>query len=352
MTAHGVDPNGGVSSHPELSEVTADQHHDEVHGHTPASLGLGAEDDVTHNDVTLTDLYYAGDLIEVGLASCYIRVNGSSPKYMKAGDYTVTITANYALTQAPTLDCSLGSLGSFSGSGKVWTATLTITDEDGTVTFSNAQLVNGAGTGTSITSGATHYADTTAPTIVSASIDKTDWRGNDGSIKLTIECGETTTGWTGTVNLSAWGGSSSQSLSVTGTTMYCYFSPDITDAGPAYITGINVFDRAGNAATNNNYSSSNQLTTHGYRVEQEDLHFPAYSAVSEVLSASQTFTTTADVEVVWGVAEGQFWPTGTLTYGVDYTIDDNNKIHLDETLYASEIAGNSLGAMFVVVKEY
>ena len=43
-----------------------------------------------------------------------------------------------------------------------------------------------------------------------------------------------------------------------------------------------------------------------------------------------------------------------LVYGAgqDYVIDDNNKIHLNETTYADEIASNSLGLMFVNVREF
>ena len=180
------------------------------------------------------------------------------------------------------------------------------------------------------------------------------WRGNDGAVTITVACGESTTGWTGQVNLSTWGGSSTKALSSSGNNMIASFTPSIADAGPANATGIYVYDRAGNAGTNNNYTSDNQLQTHDHRVEAEDLNFPAYSAVSDILSGSQTFTTTADVLVTWGVMDGQFWPTGNLTYGADedFVIDDNNKIHLDETKYADEIASNALGLMFVNVREF
>lgn len=316
---------------------------------------------VEESSPTLVNLYYTGDLIEVKLASCDITVQRnqagsySSETWLPVGTHNVKITTDYQLTQVPTLSTNKGSLGAFSGSGKVWTAVLTITSGgDGTLTFSNASLVNGAGTGTTISSGATHHQDTIVPTIASANFSITDWRGNDGTVTITVACGESTIGWTGRVNLSTWGGSSTQALSSSGNNMIASFTPSIADAGPSNAIGIYVFDRAGNAAGNNNYTSDNQLQTHDYRVEAEDLNFGAYSAVSDVLSASQTFTTTADVLVTWGVMDGQFWPTGNLVYGAgqDYIIDDNNKIHLNETTYADEIASNSLGLMFVNVREY
>lgn len=319
------------------------------------SIGLG-----TGDSPAFTNLYYSGSLIEVKIASCDITVQSNqsgsyvSTSYLKAGDHNVKITTDYDLTEAPTLDTDVGSLGSFSGSGKVWTAVLTITDQNATLTFSNAALVNGAGTGTTINSGATHYADTTAPTIASANFSVTTWRGNDGTVTITVACGESTTGWTGRVNLSTWGKSATASLSHSGNNMVRSFTPTIQNAGPANATAIYVTDRAGNNAGNNNYTSDNQLQTYALRVEEDDMYFPAYSAVSEVLSGAQSFTTDGsdDVVVTWGVADGQFWPTGVLTWTTDYTIDDNNKIHLDETKFADEIAANSLGLMFVVGKEF
>jgi len=317
---------------------------------------------VNKPELTTTDIYYSGSLIEVKVASCAITVqrnqSGSyaSTAYLPTGVHNVKITTDYALTQAPTLDEDLGSLGNFSGSGTEWIAVLAVVAQNGTLTFSNVSLVNGAGEGTVINSGATHYIDTVAPTIASANFSVTTWRGNDGTVTLTVACGESTTGWTGRANLSAWGGSSTQALSSSGNNMIKTFTPTIQNAGPSAAPAIYVWDRAGNAATNNNYTSDNTLQTYALRVENDDMYFPAYSAVSEVLSGSQSFTTVGepggDVRVTWGVADGQFWPTGVLTYTTDYTIDDNNKIHLDETKFASEIASNSLGAMFVVAKEY
>lgn len=307
----------------------------------------------------LGTVYYTGELIQVKLASCAITVQRNqigayaSQTWLPYGTHNVKITTDYQLTQAPTIDVNKGSLSAFTGSGLTWTATLTISSgADGAITFSNVALVNGAGTGTNINSGATHYLDNTAPTITSANFNITDWRGNDGPVTITVACGESTVGWSGQVNLSTWGGSSAKALSSSGNNMVTSFTPNIADAGPANATGISIFDRAGNAGSNNNFTSNNQLQTHDHRVEAEDLIFPAYLAVSNALSGSQSFTTTTDVLVSWGVLEGQFWPTGTLTYGVDYTIDDNNKIHLDEILYANEIAANALGLMFVNVREF
>lgn len=72
--------------------------------------------------------------------------------------YTITLTASQNLSSAPLVSVSAGILSSFSGSGKVWTATLTIRDSDprGSQTFTIDSMLNQALiSGTVITSGGT-----------------------------------------------------------------------------------------------------------------------------------------------------------------------------------------------------
>jgi hypothetical protein len=70
--------------------------------------------------------------------------------------YTVTLTASENLASAPLVTVSAGILSSFTGSGKVWTSTLTIRDSDprGVQTFTIDMMLNEAIiSGTVITSG-------------------------------------------------------------------------------------------------------------------------------------------------------------------------------------------------------
>lgn len=78
----------------------------------------------------------------------------------------------------------------------------------------------------------------------------------------------------------------------------------------------------------------------------ENLTFPAFSAISNPLSYK--IKNINNVIVHWGT--GQLI-TGKLTYGIDYTIDDHDKIHLDEIIYADEIIHNANGLMNVDVVE-
>ena len=78
----------------------------------------------------------------------------------------------------------------------------------------------------------------------------------------------------------------------------------------------------------------------------ENLTFPAFSAVSNPLSYK--FQDDSKSIVHWGT--GQLM-TGKLTYNVDYTVDEHDKIHLNETLYADEIMHNSNGLMNIDVYE-
>jgi len=72
--------------------------------------------------------------------------------------YTITLTASQNLSSAPLVSVSAGLLSSFTGSGKVWTATLTIRDSDprGSQTFTIDSMLNQALiSGTVITAGGT-----------------------------------------------------------------------------------------------------------------------------------------------------------------------------------------------------
>jgi hypothetical protein len=76
----------------------------------------------------------------------------------------------------------------------------------------------------------------------------------------------------------------------------------------------------------------------------QNLTFPAFTNISNVKTV--IFSDDSKSVVVWG--EGQE-ATGTLVYGTDYTIQDHNKIVLNEVEYTSEIGANSLGLLNVDV---
>ena len=254
------------------------------------------------------------------------------------------MTTNYDLTETPTMSASIGSLSVFSGSGKVWTATLTVSDAtDGNGSFYGASMVGLGGTGTTINSGSSYVVDTIAPTIGTSNFSTTLWHYETGSMNCTIAMGETTTGFTGTIDLSTFGLSASYPLTPSGSNMVANFTPARVDAGPAASGAINVSDRAGNAATPK-ASSDNQLQVVAYRVVSQNLTFPAYSDTSNALTGGVTFTTDANSQVQWGAGQEM---SGMLTYSTGYTVVDHNKIKLDSVVYATEIAANALGLMSV-----
>lgn len=94
--------------------------------------------------------------VSISIAGSPIRLI-SSPT---GEDYTVTMTFSQRLLSTPTLTATSGILGSVSGSGTTWSATLTITDGDptGTQTFDVPSATNLANTTSNptITSGETY----------------------------------------------------------------------------------------------------------------------------------------------------------------------------------------------------
>jgi hypothetical protein len=265
--------------------------------------------------------------------------------YLGAGAHTITMTTDYDLIATPTLVASIGSLSAFSGSGKVWTATLTITAENGNGVFSSASMVGDGGTGTTINSGASYVVDTVAPVIGTANFSTTIWHGGDASMSVTIAMGEPTTGFTGYIDLSAFGLSSTRTLSSSGNNLVASFSPARVDAGPEHGTNINASDRAGNPSTPK-AETDNQLQVIAYRVVPQNVTFAAYSAVSGEITG--TFTTDSNSHVAWGAGQVD---TGILEYTTDYVIDTHNKIHLDEVKWSTTIAANALGMLNIDIYE-
>lgn len=308
-----------------------------------ASLSVGANTYtiVSNNGTTLTKTLV---ITRSAVApSCAI----SHAVFFKAGTFTITLTTDYELTVAPTLDASIGDLSTFSGSGKIWTASLTITAENGSGTFSNAVMVGAGGTGTTINSGASYTVDTVAPVIGAAVFSRTLWNYENGSMSCTVAMGESTTGFTGYISLVAFGLSSSYLLSPSGNNMVATFTPSRVNAGPEHGTNIRVSDRCGNVATPKS-DTDNQLQVVAYRLALQNVTFPAYSAISNALSGSLSFTTDANSHVSWGSGQTN---AGTLVFTTDYVIDTNNKVHLDETKWADTIAANALGLLNVDVYE-
>ena len=265
--------------------------------------------------------------------------------YLKAGAHTITLTADYDLTATPTLDASVGTLSVFAGSGKVWTATLTITAENGAGAFSNAVLVGAGGTGTTISSGASYVVDTVIPIIGTANFSTTLWHYETGAMTCVVAMGETTTGFTGLIDLSHFGLSASYTLSPSGNNMVATFTPARVDAGPEYGHNIRVSDRCGNPATPKT-DTDNQLQVVAYRLVSQVVTFPAYSSTSNPITG--TFTTDANSHVSWTAGQVD---TGALVFTTDYTVHTNNIIHLDETKWATTIAANALGLLNVTVYE-
>jgi hypothetical protein len=267
--------------------------------------------------------------------------------YFKTGVYQITLTTDYELTIAPTLVASIGTLSVFSGSGKVWSSTLTITSQNGVGVFSNAVLVGSGGTGTTINSGSSYIVDTVAPVIGTANFSRTLWHYENGSMTCTVAMGESTTGFTGLIDLSHFGLSASYTLSPSGNNMVATFTPTRIDTGLEYGHNIRVSDRCGNAATPKS-NTDNQLQVVAWRLVLQNVTFPAYSAISNALTGGKVVTTDSNSIVAWGVGQSN---TGTLVFTTDYVIDTHNKVHLDETKWATTIAANALGLLNVNISE-
>lgn len=265
--------------------------------------------------------------------------------YLKAGSYSITMTTDYDLISTPTLNCSLGSLSAFTGSGKSWSATLTIVDENGTGLFSDAVMVGTGGTGNTINSGASYTVDTITPVIGTANFSTTLWHYETGAMTCTVTMGEETTGFTGYIDLSHFGLSSSYTLSPSGNNMVASFTPARVNAGPEYGDNIRVSDRCGNPATPKS-TTDNQLQVIAYRMPLENVTFPAYSATSNVLSG--TFTTDANSHVSWGSGQTN---SGSLVFTTDYTVITQDRIKLDVVKWADIIAANALGLLNIDVYE-
>lgn len=78
----------------------------------------------------------------------------------------------------------------------------------------------------------------------------------------------------------------------------------------------------------------------------ENITFEPFKAVSNVLG--RTVYNDESTVVSWGADQGMY---GVLEYDTDYTIDDHNKVHLDENLYSEIILGNSQGLLNVNIYE-
>jgi hypothetical protein len=156
-----------------------------------------------------------------------------------------------------------------------------------------------------------------------------------------VSMGETTTGFTGQIDLSHFGLSASYTLSPSGSNMVATFTPARVNAGPEYGHNIRVSDRCGNAATPKT-NTDNQLQVIAYRIPVQNVTFPAYSSVSNPITG--TFEADANSHVSWGVGQVD---SGSLAFTTDYTVHDGNKIHLDEIIWATAIAANALGLLNV-----
>ena len=182
--------------------------------------------------------------------------------------------------------------------------------------------------------------DTTPVNILQITLDINEWWTGMGPVTYTIEVGEDTTNWSGSIDLSAFGKSSSFPLTPMGNTLIAQFTPAKQDAtnSPSVI----VYDRGGNYDT----ETAPQLITHEYRVNPYDFYFPAFSYVSNE-NPEADFSVMENVEAVWGV---DYSREGSLSYGEDFTIVDNNKIQLTSK-WQDDVESNSLGQLYVTAWE-
>lgn len=338
IQAPDVTVNGSVVS---VTKIVGDENIYSFSFSTSLSIGVNVFEIKSDNGAELTKTL---TVTRTAVApSCSLSHSG----YFKAGSHTITMTTDYDLIVAPTLVASIGTLSAFTGSAKTWVASLVIVDQNGNGVFSDAVLEGEGGIGSTINSGSTYLVDTVIPVIGTANFSRTLWHYENGSMNCTIDMGEDTTGFTGQIDLSNFGLSTSYSLSPSGNNMIATFTPSRVDAGPANGSNIRVSDRCGNAATPKALTD-NQLQVIAYRLSIQNLTFSAYSAVSNALSGALVFDTPANSHVSWGAGQTN---SGNLTYSTDYTIDDYNKIHLDETVWADTIAANALGLLNVDVYE-
>lgn len=181
--------------------------------------------------------------------------------------------------------------------------------------------------------------DTTPVNIDNIVCTHTEWYKNDGTVTITVNVGEDTTGWSGNIDLSAFGGNSSENLIPSGNSLYINFTPVLQDAtgSPA----VEVFDRGGNSDTGN----APILNTYLYRVNPQTVYFPPFSDTSEVITGS--FTTPANVHCEWA---SDYSREGDLIYNEGFTVVDGNKIKLLDK-WIDDVMSNSLGNMGVSVYE-
>lgn len=184
--------------------------------------------------------------------------------------------------------------------------------------------------------------DTTPVVISDVTVSISDWYQSDGPVTIHAECGEDTTGWTGQIDLSSFGGSSSASMSPDGSTgMQITFTPNKQDAVDT--PELTIRDRGGNSDTAN----APIFVTHEYHTQPEDLYFPAFSYVSDALVAGALFVDPANVKAEWGAGYSR---AGELFYGTDFMVIDNCKIELTAK-WQDDVESNSLGNMYVTVWE-
>lgn len=184
--------------------------------------------------------------------------------------------------------------------------------------------------------------DTTPVSIQGVTVSVSDWYQSDGPVTIHAECGENTSGWTGQIDLSRFGGSSSAAMISDGTTgMQVTFTPSKQDAvdTPELI----IRDRGGNSDT----ATAPILVTHEYHTQPEDLYFPAFSYVSDALAAGETFVDPANVKAEWGAGYSR---SGELMLGTDFTIIDGCKAELTAK-WKDDVESNSLGNMYITVWE-
>ena len=230
-----------------------------------------------------------------------IAVTGvTSGQYGNSGTYSVIVTASEALSAAPTLTLSGGSVGSGTGSSSdtVWTYTFTPTDADESVTIDvdTGDITDPAGN--SNTASPSQFAfthDQTAPTLTIAmsSNGNSGYAKSGNTITLTITASESVTGLACTID----GETATMGGSGTSWTAALTISGDET-AGAATFSCASHTDAAGNAGVTDTDANTGSVII-DYTV-----------ATPSEATAATTPTTDTSPDVVISVAEA-----GTIAVG-------------------------------------
>ncbi|GAF86357.1 unnamed protein product, partial [marine sediment metagenome] len=194
-------------------------------------------------------------LVDDSAPSCTITIQrNKSGSYLTAphlpiGTHSIKITSNDSLSTDPILSVDCGTIGAWSGTGATRYADLTLVvgDTQGIGTFSGLEIYNLAKKQGTIITNTTFTFDKTDPVIQSITPSISVWYPSEGQVTFTIDMGEDTTGFTGTIDLSAFN-KGVQDLVAGGVNnlMTYSFTPNSADV-VATAPSVTVYDKAKNS---------------------------------------------------------------------------------------------------------